>query len=104
MLPMREPGHDDALEVVDHVIEWLWIFRRNGRKRVAHGARLDLRHDRPLFHRLAVVGNPIDEAVAVSPELVGVQSGSCPKGWPPFLSDGTRPDKNYFVYARIRIR
>ena len=65
VLPVGEAGHDDAVEVGEHVGERLG---RGGRVLGQHGADvagLHLAADRVLLDPLQVVGDPVDQGVAV---------------------------------------
>jgi len=70
VLPMRQPRHDQALKVLDHLRERLPSARRLGRQQGAHLAGLGRRHHRARRERLPVVGDQVDHAVPVGTELV----------------------------------
>ena len=82
MLPKRQSRQDDAVEIVDHRAEVLRLARRLFRQGVAHLAGPGRGHHRPLGQAFMVVGQPVDEPVAVAAEFLRRQglmsfSGRC---------------------------
>ena len=68
MIPVGETRDDHAFEVRHDAVERLRIVGRGRRQRGGHIAGRDLRQDRIFFRVLEVLGNPVDELVAVLPE------------------------------------
>jgi hypothetical protein len=75
---MRQPRHDHALEVAEHLFERLGPFGRRRGKLGAHLTRFRPRHHGALLEAGAVVGDPVDESVAEAPELVGLHGRGAP--------------------------
>jgi hypothetical protein len=75
MLPVREAGQDDPVEVGEDRLEALGRLGRRGAQPGAYGARLDAGHDGVLGGPGAVVGDPVDDLVAEAAELLGVHRG-----------------------------
>ena len=71
VLPVREPGDDDAVEVGEDVGEGLALLRGSGGQRGPHVARRDRRPHGEGADPRPVVGDPVDDLVAVLPELLG---------------------------------
>ena len=69
MVPVRERGHEDALEVVEDRFERLATFRRTIRQRVANVTGRDARQDRITLGVAQVLGDPLHQGVAMAPEL-----------------------------------
>ena len=71
VLPMRQTGDDDRPQVVEHRRERLrrgwWVLRQSG----ADLARLHRRRNRSLLDVLEVLGDEVDQRVAVRAELLG---------------------------------
>lgn len=67
---MGDTGHDDLVEIAYDVFEGFGLLRRCFGQEGSDAARLDVRRDRSLAHRLQVVGDPVDEIVSVPTELV----------------------------------
>ena len=58
-------------EVLDHRAEIFRLVRRRGGQGVADFAGLGLRHHRPVGQALVIVGEPIDELMAIAAEVFG---------------------------------
>ena len=71
MLPLGQPGHDDSLDVGHHDVERFGLGRWMLGELRAHVAGGDGRSDGALLDRADVVGDPVDQVVAVGAELVG---------------------------------
>ena len=71
VLPLREAGHDDSIEVGHHGGERLGFGRRVVGQRGSHVAGRDRRLHRPLVDLGDVVGDPVDQRVAAGAELLG---------------------------------
>jgi hypothetical protein len=98
---VRQPGNDDAVEVVEDGGEGLGMVGRPGGELRLDRAGLDRRHHGVLLDLLAVVGNPVHYRVAEAAELVGrhgeiidgkhvrcpVSSLRCPSGLPGQVCD-----------------
>ncbi len=69
MLPEREARHDDAIQVRDRRAEILRLVRRRGGQGVADLAGLGFRHHRPVGQALVIVGEPVDELMAIAAEV-----------------------------------
>ena len=80
VLPKRKAGHDDAIEVLDRRAEIFRLVRRRGGQGVADFARLGLRHHRPVGQALMIVGEPIDELMAVAAEVFRRHERPCEVG------------------------
>ena len=65
MLPVGDARHDDTVEVGQHVGERLGLGRRVFGQHRPNVAGLDLRSHRVLLDALHVVGDPVDQRVAV---------------------------------------
>ena len=72
VVPVRDPRHDDAVEVGDDACEVAALLRWLGGHERRHLARLHAAHHRQLADALAVVGDPVDQLVAERAELVGI--------------------------------
>ena len=75
MVPVRQPGHEHALEIGHDRVEWLPLFGCVRGKR-----RHDLSGPDPRQHRifvgvLEILGDPVDEVVAVAPKGRRVHAG-----------------------------
>ncbi len=71
VLPVREAGEDEGVEVGEDVGEGLGLVGRRGGELGGDGAGLDLGHDGTVGEGGAVVGEPVDELMAVGAELFG---------------------------------
>jgi hypothetical protein len=71
VLPVRDAGQDDAVEVGEDGGEGFAALGRRRRQRGAHLAGGDLRPHREGADPGPVVGDPVDDLVAVLPELLG---------------------------------
>ncbi len=67
-LPVRETGHEDAVEVLQDRRERLRLLGRGAWKRGANLSGLDLREDREVPHSLEIRRDPVDGERAVLPE------------------------------------
>ncbi|MNO86454.1 hypothetical protein D3C76_778500 [compost metagenome] len=65
VLPMRQAGHHQVVHIIEDRRERLALLGRSSRQGGLEVARLDLRHDRAFGHTLAVVGDQVDQLVAV---------------------------------------
>jgi len=66
---VRQAWHDQVVDVVENRLEGFALLRsacRQGRFQVA---RFDLGHDRAFAYGLAVVGDQVDQLVAILAEL-----------------------------------
>jgi hypothetical protein len=68
MVPVRQAGDDDALEVREDVVERFAMLRRARGQRASHVARRHARQDRIAFGLGEVIGEPVDDAVAFAAE------------------------------------
>ena len=68
MLPVRDAGEQDLVEVAQYRVEGLGLLGRRLRQPGADLARPHLREHGQLGHALEVVGRPVDRLVAVLPE------------------------------------
>ena len=71
VLPVRRPGQDDPVEVGEDGRDRLALLRGGGRQGGADLAGGDLRAHREGLDPGPVVGDPVDDLVAVLPELLG---------------------------------
>lgn len=71
MLPLGETGDDHPLDIGEHVRERFGLGRRMLGKLGANVARFHDRGHRALLDPFDVVGDPVDQCVAVGPEVVG---------------------------------
>ena len=71
VLPLGEAGHDDTFDVGHHLLERLGRGRRVFGELRSHVSGGDGRADRTLLDRADVVGDPVDQVVAVGAELIG---------------------------------
>ena len=69
-LPVRDPRHDDPVEVRQHRFHVLRLLRGVGGEPRPDLPGLHLGHHRPTRDALAVVGDPVDQAVAQAAELI----------------------------------
>jgi hypothetical protein len=69
VVPVRQAWHEHALEVGHDRVEGFRVFRRARRERGGDVSRRGSRQDRVAFNVIEVVGNPLDQLVAVPPEL-----------------------------------
>ena len=70
MRPVRDAGHDDAIESAEDSIKRLRLGWRRGRKRSANLARRRPSHDRMVGNVATIVGDPIDDAMADGSEFL----------------------------------
>ena len=70
MLPKRKSGQDDPIQIGDDLAEVFRLVRRRGRQCVADLAGPGSGHHRPLRQALVVVGQPVDELVAITTEFL----------------------------------
>ncbi|MCY1446481.1 hypothetical protein D9M71_630530 [compost metagenome] len=73
---MRQAGHHQVVHIIEDRRERLALPGRSSRQGGLEVARLDLRHDRAFGHTLAVVGDQVDQLVAVLAELFGGHASS----------------------------
>ncbi len=71
---MRQPGHEQAVEVGEHCGERLRLVRRRPRQRRADVSRLNLREHGKLADALEVRRDPVDGEGAVRPEVGHLRS------------------------------
>ena len=69
VLPERQRRQDDCVQIGDHLGEVLRLVRRRRRQCVAHLAGSGRGHDRPLLHAFMVIGQPVDEPMAMATEF-----------------------------------
>src|ERR1700722_11297053 len=69
MLPKRETRNDDAIQILDHGAEIFRLVWRRGGQGVADLPWPSPGHHRPVGQALMVVGEPIDEFMAVAAEV-----------------------------------
>ncbi len=84
MLPVREAGHDDPVEIGQDCIEGFGRLRRVGRQRCLDLAGRGPRHHGAFGDGGAVVGNAVDDLVAEAAKLFGRHSPSkitCLTAW-----------------------
>jgi hypothetical protein len=72
---MGQAGHDDPVQIVDDVREWLRVGGRVRRQLLPDVAGLGARHHRSRTNRCAVVGNPVDDLVAGYPKFFWCHPG-----------------------------
>ena len=73
MLPVRQAGHDDAIEVGEHGGERFGLLGRMRGQLRPHPAGIDRRLHRPVGYRLPVVGDPINDCPALTAESLGIE-------------------------------
>jgi hypothetical protein len=69
MLPVRQRGHDQLVEIAQHVRKRLGLFRRRERQLRGQLAGLHLRKHRQLADALEVSRRPLERCGAVLPEV-----------------------------------
>ena len=69
MLPKRKAWHDNAIEVPDHGAEFFRLGWWRGGQGVTDFAGLGFGHHRPVGQALVIVGQPIDQLMAVAAEF-----------------------------------
>src|SRR5687767_4920949 len=74
MVPVCQCRNDHALEIAQDVVERFALFGRGGRKGAPHVAGRYTRQDGIPIGAGEVLGDPVDEAVAVAAEFVGVHA------------------------------
>ena len=77
MLPERQARNDKAIEILDHRAEIFRLRRRRGGQRVADFAGLGLRHHRAFAQAFMIIGQPIDELMAIAAEFVRRHGRPC---------------------------
>ena len=75
VLPVGQAGDDDPIEVGEHGVEGLGLGRGVGGELVAHPAGLGRGGDGEPLDPLEVVGDPVDERVALLAEVLGGHAG-----------------------------
>src|SRR5579864_9761674 len=70
-LPVRDAGEDEVLDVAEDRVEGLALLRPSRRQLGAELAGLRLGEDGEGFDFAVVVGDPVDDGVAVTAELAG---------------------------------
>jgi hypothetical protein len=70
MIPVRDAGDDQTLEVIEHSVDGLGLARRRVRQRRRDLAGSNSRNDREALRVLEIVGHPRDDALRVLSELV----------------------------------
>ena len=75
VLPVGQAGDDDPIEVGEHRVEGLGLGRGVGGELVAHPAGLRRGGDGEPLDPLEVVGDPVDERVALLAEVLGGHAG-----------------------------
>ena len=75
VLPVREAGHDDAVEVGQHGVERLGGLRCRRRQQASYVTGRDLRADGQVVEGGPVVGDPVDGGVPLAAELLGRHVG-----------------------------
>ncbi len=71
VLPMGQARHDQLIHVLDNRVEGLALLRRGRRQGRLQVTGLDLGHDRTLMHGLAVIGDQVDQLMAILAKLFG---------------------------------
>ena len=71
MLPKRQAGDDDAIQIRDGGAEIFRLVWRRGGQGVTDFAGPGLRHHWPVGQALVVVSEPVDELMAVAAEVFG---------------------------------
>ena len=69
-LPVRDAGHDDVVDVAQHVCEGLAALGRGVRQAGADRSGGSAREDRIVLDFLHVAGDALDQLGAAAPELV----------------------------------
>jgi hypothetical protein len=93
MIPVGEPRHDRALEVLEHAIERFAVLRRVRRKLSCDVARLRSREHGVAIVVMKVICDPIDEAMGMSPEFLRrhvAECGGCRHAVDPTAMTGVR--------------
>jgi hypothetical protein len=80
---VRDAGHDETLEVIEHHIERFGLVRRLVRDRLRDVARGDARDDREALGIVEVISDPLENAARLTTELVrrDVPSRACVAVW-----------------------
>src|SRR5690606_35652117 len=107
MIPVTHARHDDSLEILHDVLERLTQSRRRRGQRTGDVAGAHGRRDRPRLEVSPVLGDPVDQGVALLAEFVAVHWGlkktdrlrlceGGPVGWPSAASYGLGRRPAYF--------
>src|SRR5216684_553027 len=80
MVPVREAGNEDPLEIRHDGAESFRILRRLGRQLPGDLAWRYARENRVLFRMLEVLSNPVNQFVAVLAECRRVHVSACANG------------------------
>ena len=72
LIPMRDAGHDNVVEIGEHIVERFGVRGRRHWQLRFHVTRLHTRQHRISIVVLQIIGDPIDELFAVFTEVVGV--------------------------------
>ena len=75
MVPVRQGGDQDALEIRENILERLAMFGSVVRQRVANVTRCDPRQDRVTLGATQVGGDPLHQRVAVALEFGRIHTG-----------------------------
>ena len=73
MLPVRQRGQQQAVDVLQHRVETLRLFGRRRWQAGQQRAGFDGRLDRSVGDVGAVVGDPVDDAMAKPTKILGTQ-------------------------------
>ena len=68
MLPVRDAGQQDLVEIAEHCLKRLRLFGRRGRQPRPDVPRPHLSQHGKLTDALEIVGRPVDRAMPVLPE------------------------------------
>ncbi len=74
-LPVRDSGQNDTVNIGEDLRERFALLRRVRRQLSADFSRLHARQHRKAFHAGVVIGNPIDDGMAVAAEFFGRHVG-----------------------------
>ena len=71
MIPVRNAGHDDVAQIMQHIRERLTVCRRRLRQRRAHRAGVHAASYRRGAGVLEVLGDPVNGRMCGRAELIG---------------------------------
>ena len=80
MLPKRQSGHNNAIKILDYRAEFFRLVWRRGGQGVADFAWPGFRHHRPVGQAFMIVGEPVDELMAVAAEVFRRHERPCRLG------------------------
>jgi len=70
MVPLRQPRHEDPLEIRQDALERLALLRSGGRETLANRSGPDARQDGVPERPLEIIGEPLHEPMALFAELL----------------------------------